>query len=149
MRINIVAVGNIKQKYYLEAIKEYAKRISRYAKFDITEVKEFGDNEKTLLQEEVGILKALKGKVILLDLEGDDISSEELAEIFKDSAVYGDSEITFVVGGSRGVSNNVKNAIPNKIRFGKATYPHQLMRVILAEQIYRALSINAGSDYHK
>lgn len=149
MRINIVAVGNIKQKYYLEAIKEYAKRISRYAKFDITEVKEFGDNEKTLLQEEVGILKALKGKVILLDLEGDDISSEELAEIFKDSAVYGDSEITFVIGGSRGVSNNVKNAIPNKIRFGKATYPHQLMRVILAEQIYRALSINAGSDYHK
>ncbi|NLZ65394.1 MAG: 23S rRNA (pseudouridine(1915)-N(3))-methyltransferase RlmH [Clostridiales bacterium] len=149
MRINIVAVGNIKQKYYLEAIKEYAKRISRYAKFDITEVKEFGDNEKTLLQEEVGILKALKGKVILLDLEGDDISSEELAGIFKDSAVYGDSEITFVVGGSRGVSNNVKNAIPNKIRFGKATYPHQLMRVILAEQIYRALSINAGSDYHK
>lgn len=149
MRINIVAVGNIKQKYYLEAIKEYAKRISRYAKFDITEVKEFGDNEKTLLQEEVGILKALKGKVILLDLEGDDISSEELAEIFKDSAVYGDSEITFVVGGSRGVSNNVKNAIPNKIRFGKVTYPHQLMRVILAEQIYRALSINAGSDYHK
>jgi len=149
MRINIVAVGNIKQKYYLEAIKEYAKRISRYAKFDITEVKEFGDNEKTLLQEEVGILKALKGKVILLDLEGDDISSEELAEIFKDSAVYGDSEITFVIGGSRGVSNNVKNAIPNKIRFGKVTYPHQLMRVILAEQIYRALSINAGSDYHK
>ena len=149
MRINIVAVGNIKQKYYLEAIKEYAKRISRYAKLDITEVKEFGDNEKTLLQEEVGILKALKGKVILLDLEGDDISSEELAEIFKDSAVYGDSEITFVVGGSRGVSNNVKNAIPNKIRFGKVTYPHQLMRVILAEQIYRALSINAGSDYHK
>ena len=149
MRINIVAVGNIKQKYYLEAIKEYAKRISRYAKLDITEVKEFGDNEKTLLQEEVGILKALKGKVILLDLEGDDISSEELAEIFKDSAVYGDSEITFVIGGSRGVSNNVKNAIPNKIRFGKATYPHQLMRVILAEQIYRALSINAGSDYHK
>ncbi|MGI6594725.1 MAG: 23S rRNA (pseudouridine(1915)-N(3))-methyltransferase RlmH [Christensenellales bacterium] len=149
MRINIVAVGNIKQKYYLEAIKEYAKRISRYAKLDITEVKEFGDNEKTLLQEEVGILKALKGKVILLDLEGDDISSEELAEIFKDSAVYGDSEITFVIGGSRGVSNNVKNAIPNKIRFGKVTYPHQLMRVILAEQIYRALSINAGSDYHK
>jgi 23S rRNA (pseudouridine1915-N3)-methyltransferase len=149
MRINIVAVGNIKQKYYLEAIKEYANRISRYAKLDITEVKEFGDNEKTLLQEEVGILKALKGKVILLDLEGDDISSEELAEIFKDSAVYGDSEITFVIGGSRGVSNNVKNAIPNKIRFGKVTYPHQLMRVILAEQIYRALSINAGSDYHK
>ncbi len=149
MKINVVAVGNIKQKYFVEAIKEYEKRISRYAKLNIIEVKEFGDNEKTLLQEEQGILKNLKGKVILLDLEGDDISSTELADLFEKSLVSGDSEITFVIGGSRGVSKNVKDAIPNKIRFGKVTYPHQLMRVILLEQIYRALSINAGSDYHK
>ncbi|HHX49639.1 MAG TPA: 23S rRNA (pseudouridine(1915)-N(3))-methyltransferase RlmH [Clostridiales bacterium] len=149
MKINVVAVGNIKQKYFVEAIKEYEKRISRYAKLNIIEVKEFGDNEKTLLQEEQGILKNLKGKVILLDLEGDDISSTELADLFENSLVSGDSEITFVIGGSRGVSKNVKDAIPNKIRFGKVTYPHQLMRVILLEQIYRALSINAGSDYHK
>ena len=149
IKINLIAVGNIKQKYYTDAVNEYKKRISRYANLQIIEVKEFADNERTLELEELAILKNIKGKAILFDLEGQQISSEELAEIFEKSALYGDSEISFVIGGSRGVSENVKNTIKEKIAFGKVTYPHQLMRVIALEQIYRALSINAGSEYHK
>lgn len=149
IKINLIAVGNIKQKYYTDAVNEYKKRISRYANLQVIEVKEFADNERTLELEELAILKNIKGKAILFDLEGQQISSEELAVIFEKSALYGDSEISFVIGGSRGVSENVKNTIKEKIAFGKVTYPHQLMRVIALEQIYRALSINAGSEYHK
>ncbi len=153
MNINIVCVGKIKESFYREAIAEYAKRLTRFCKFNVVEVAEskLEGNEinKVIVNEGKSIITKLKGYVIVLDLAGQMLSSTSLAEKIDSLQVGGVSEITFVIGGSYGLSDKVKQNAVYSLCFGKMTYPHQLMRVILSEQIYRAFMINSNSEYHK
>jgi 23S rRNA (pseudouridine1915-N3)-methyltransferase len=153
MSINILAVGKIKEKFFSDAIAEYAKRLARFAKFSITEIDEElltkDGKDRVRKREGERIIAKAKGHVALLDISGKIISSEELADNIKTLALAGKSEITFVIGGSYGVSDDVRKFADERISFGRITYPHQFMRVILTEQIYRAFMINSGSEYHK
>jgi 23S rRNA (pseudouridine1915-N3)-methyltransferase len=143
-KIYFVVVGKIKESFYREAVAEYAKRMSRFAKLEIKELPEGADPEA----EADEILRAVKGYTIALAVEGEKLSSEKLAKKLKTLSDSG-KEITFVIGSSCGLSDRVKNAADYKLSFSDMTFPHQLMRVILAEQVYRAFMINAGSTYHK
>ncbi len=143
-KINIVCVGKIKEKFYVDAIAEYVKRLSRFAKVEIREVAEC----RNLNEEAELILKAARGKIIALCIEGKKYSSEELAAYIRGLTDSG-SECTFVIGSSCGLSDIVKSAASLKLSFSDMTFPHQLMRVILVEQIYRAFMINGGGEYHK
>lgn len=156
MKVNIVAVGKIKEKYFTDAINEYAKRLSRFTEFSVVEVGEY-KNQKTS-EEEIQItkkiegerlLKKAKGVIIAMDRQGKMLSSEELACKIKEIFTYNASEISFLIGGSNGLSQEVINKADYLVSFGKITYPHQLMRVILSEQIYRAFTINNSLPYHK
>ncbi len=152
IKINIVAVGKVKEKFFRDAIDEYLKRSSKYAEVSVIEAPEGvdeGDSVRLARAESDGIIKRLKGFVVLLDLKGKAISSEEIASLIQERSVAGVSEFTFVIGGSRGVSQEVKDKADVMINFGKVTYPHQLMRVIVSEQIYRALTIINKASYHK
>ncbi len=156
MNINIVCVGKIKENFYRAAVEEYAKRLGRFCKFSVIEVAEemlSGDNDKQIeivkTKEGKRILEKCKGMIVVLDLHGKQLSSEEFAECIASNMTSGVSQISFVIGGSYGLSSEVLSYAKMSICFGKMTYPHQLMRVILAEQIYRAFMINEGSVYHK
>jgi 23S rRNA (pseudouridine1915-N3)-methyltransferase len=143
-KINFVVVGKIKESFYREAIAEYAKRLSRFVKLEIKELSE-GASPET---EADDILRSLKGYIIALCVEGEKLSSEKLASRLKTLEDTG-REVTFVIGSSCGLSNRVKQAADFRLSFSDMTFPHQLMRVILAEQVYRAYMINAGATYHK
>ena len=143
-KIYFVVVGKIKERFYREAVSEYEKRLSRFAKLEIKELPE-GNN---LEEEAEEILRACKGYVVALAIEGEKTSSEGLAKKLKKLTDSG-REITFVIGSSCGLSDTVKSAADSLLSFSDMTFPHQLMRVILAEQVYRAFMINAGSTYHK
>ena len=147
MKINLVCVGNLKESYLKDACKEYLKRLSAYATVTVTEIKE--ECHDTLAREERAILEKLKGHVVVMAINGKPFSSPEIASHIKSLQVSGTSEITFVIGGSTGVSDAVIRRADTLMSFGKITLPQQLFRVVLLEQIYRAFSINAGSAYHK
>lgn len=147
--VEIIAVGKIKEKYLRDAIDEYSKRLSRYCNFKITEVSDFADTPSAIEKEAALILPKIKGLCVPLCVEGKQLSSEELAEFIEKSATEGTSHITFIIGGSRGLADEVKQKGSLKLSFSKMTFPHQLMRVILAEQIYRAFKINNNENYHK
>lgn len=156
MKINIVAVGKIKESYFREAIAEYKKRLSRYADFEIIEIQEFppktqseADINLSVNEEAKKILEASKGNITALAIEGELITSPKLAEYIENKTVSGVSEFTFIIGGSNGLSGAVLEKADKKISFGRVTYPHQLMRVMLSEQIYRAISIINKLPYHK
>ncbi len=143
-KINFVVVGKIKEGFYREAVAEYVKRLSRFAKIEIKELPE-GENPDAEASE---ILRACKGYTIALAVEGEKLSSEALAKKIKTLSDQG-KEISFVIGSSCGLSDEVKKAADYKLSFSDMTFPHQLMRVILTEQVYRAFMINAGATYHK
>ncbi len=143
-KIYFVVVGKIKESFYREAVAEYVKRLSRFAKVEIKELAEGADPEA----EKEDILRAVKGYVVALAVEGEKLSSEKLAKKMKTLTDSG-KDITFVIGSSCGLADEVKNKADYKLSFSDMTFPHQLMRVILAEQVYRAFMINAGSTYHK
>ena len=143
-KIYFVVVGKIKESFYREAVAEYAKRISRFAKVEIKELPEGASLET----EADDILRSIKGYAIALAVEGEKLSSEKLATKLKKLTDAG-KEITFIIGSSCGLSDRVKEVADYKLSFSDMTFPHQLMRVILAEQVYRAFMINAGSTYHK
>ena len=143
-KITFVVVGKIKESFYREAVAEYAKRISRFAKLEIKEISE----NATLEAEAEDILRTVKGYTIALCVEGEKLSSEKLAAKLKTLSDAG-KELTFVIGSSCGLSDRVKSAADYRLSFSDMTFPHQLMRVILAEQVYRAYMINAGATYHK
>ena len=143
-KIYFVVVGKIKESFYREAVAEYVKRMSRFAKVEIKELAE-GANLETEADE---ILHVARGYIIALAVEGEKLSSEKLASKIKKLSDAG-QEITFIIGSSCGLSDRVKAAADYKLSFSDMTFPHQLMRVILAEQVYRAFMINAGSTYHK
>ena len=152
LKVNIVCVGSVKEKFYIDAIKEYQKRLSRFCSLSVVEVQEEAlekSIEKKIDKESEKLMNAFKGAVILLDREGKMTSSEELAASLDKLSSGGVSEISFVIGGSNGLSNDVIKASKLVLSFGKITYPHQLFRVVLAEQIYRAFAIIAGLPYHK
>ena len=152
LKIKLVAVGGIKESFYREAIGEYVKRLGKWAKVEIAEAEEASrieDPRKKREAEAEGILHRVKGRVILLDVKGRRVSSEGLADILSKSALSGDSEITFVIGGSNGVAQAVKEKADEILSFGEITLPHQLFRVVLLEQIYRAMTIINGTPYHK
>lgn len=152
IKLNVVAVGKLKEKFWVEAIAEYKKRISKYAELNVIECPEGvdeGNAERLQKQEEGGILKKIKGYCVLLAIDGDLIKSEDLASLIERESTKGNSEFTFVIGGSRGVSEEVRKRANKLISFGRVTYPHQLMRVILSEQLYRATTIINKTNYHK
>ena len=158
MNINIISVGKIKEKYFTAAIDEYSKRLSRFVKLNITEVadEKIPDNssekDMELLKEKEGakILAKLPQNsfVVTLCIEGKELSSEELAEKISDISMTS-SNITFIIGGSLGLADAVKCKSNLRLSFGRMTLPHQLMRVVLLEQIYRAFKINNNESYHK
>ncbi len=143
-KIYFVVVGKIKESFYREAMAEYCKRISRFAKVEIKELPEGANPEA----EKEGILHACKGYTVALAVEGEKLSSEGLAKKIKRISDEG-KEITFVIGSSCGLAEEVKARADYRLSFSDMTFPHQLMRVILAEQVYRAFMINAGATYHK
>lgn len=143
-KINIVCVGKIKESFYRQAVDEYLKRLSRFASVTVKELAE----GRTPFDEAQPIIKACRGKIIALCIEGAKYSSEKLADQIKEFTDKGE-EITFVIGSSCGLADDVKAQAHIKLSFSDMTFPHQLMRVILLEQIYRAFMINTGSEYHK
>jgi 23S rRNA (pseudouridine1915-N3)-methyltransferase len=153
MKINIVCVGKIKEKYFVDAINEYSKRLSKYVTLAIKELKDeanISDIKKVQDLEGCRILENIKdGYNIGLVIKGTMLDSEELAEKISNIGIYQDSTINFVIGGSLGLSENVLSKMDFKLSFSKMTFPHQLMRVILLEQIYRAFKINNNESYHK
>ena len=150
--IKIITVGNIKEKYLKEAITEYQKRISKYTNIEIIEVKDEGlvEPAKAITLEGEKILKHISDKdyIITLEIEGKELTSEEFAKKI-DKIQLESSTITFIIGGSYGLSQNIKEKSKLHLSFSKMTFPHQLFRVILLEQIYRTYKINNNESYHK
>ena len=144
IKVNFVVVGKLKESFYREAVAEYVKRLSRFCKTEIRELPE----RATLADEAADILRALRGYTIALAVEGKGCSSEAFARKLRFLCDQG-KEITFVIGSSCGLDGSVKRAADELLSFSEMTFPHQLMRVILAEQVYRAFMINAGAEYHK
>lgn len=144
VKLNIVCVGKLKERYLREAADEYLKRLSRFCKTEIKELPELASPK----EEAEEILRALKGRIIALALEGKSCSSEQFAKGLK-SCIDRGEEVTFVIGSSCGLDSRVKERADGLLSFSQMTFPHQLMRVILLEQIYRAFMINAGAEYHK
>ncbi|MCY9223496.1 23S rRNA (pseudouridine(1915)-N(3))-methyltransferase RlmH [Bacillus haynesii] len=159
MNISIVAIGKLKEKYLKQGIDEYIKRLSAYAKVDIIEMPDekapenLSDQDMKIVKDKEGerILSKISADahVIALAIEGKMKSSEELADNMDRLATYGKSKVTFVIGGSLGLSDAVLKRADEKLSFSRMTFPHQLMRLILLEQVYRAFRINRGEPYHK
>jgi 23S rRNA (pseudouridine1915-N3)-methyltransferase len=159
VNITVISVGKLKEKYLKQGIEEYVKRLSSYAKIEMIEVPDEKAPEN-LSNQEMEQVKEREGErilakisddayVIALAIEGKMKSSEELAESLDKLATYGKSKIAFIIGGSLGLSKRVMQRADEALSFSKMTFPHQLMRLILLEQIYRAFRINRGEPYHK
>lgn len=159
MNISIITVGKLKEKYLRLGIDEYLKRLSAYAKVEVIEVadekapEELSELEMLQVKQKEGerILTKINQDtyVIILAIQGKLASSEELAVSLDKLATYGKSKIAFVIGGSLGLSEEVLKRSNEQLSFSRMTFPHQLMRLILVEQIYRAYRINRGEPYHK
>ncbi len=159
MKIDIIAVGKVKEKFYREAIAEFEKRLSKYCKLAIIEVPDMqttegaseAESELVKKKEAEKILKLLKEDafVFALEIEGKRFTSEEFARKIENLGISGKSHIQFVIGGSLGLHEDVLKRKTGNISFSDMTFPHQLMRVILTEQIYRAFRIINGEPYHK
>ncbi len=159
MFIQIAAVGRLKEKYLVDGIAEYAKRLRPYVKFDVLEVPDEKAPETMSAAEEaqvrdregdrlLGLIKP-DAHVVALALDGELWSSEDLAAQLDKLGTYGKSHVVFVIGGSNGLSPAVLRRAQQKLSFGRMTLPHQLMRLVLVEQVYRAVKINRGEPYHK
>ncbi|VLJ54341.1 rRNA large subunit methyltransferase [Streptococcus pneumoniae] len=159
MKIKVVIVGKLKEKYLKDGIAEYSKRISRFAKFEMIELSDEktpdkaseSENQKILEIEGQRILSKIADRdfVIVLAIEGKTFFSEEFSKQLEETSIKGFSTLTFIIGGSLGLSSSVKNRANLSVSFGRLTLPHQLMRLVLVEQIYRAFTIQQGFPYHK
>ncbi|HGR3584419.1 TPA: 23S rRNA (pseudouridine(1915)-N(3))-methyltransferase RlmH [Streptococcus pneumoniae] len=159
MKIKVVTVGKLKEKYLKDGIAEYLKRISRFAKFEMIELSDEktpdkaseSENQKILEIEGQRILSKIADRdfVIVLAIEGKTFFSEEFSKQLEETSIKGFSTLTFIIGGSLGLSSSVKNRANLSVSFGRLTLPHQLMRLVLVEQIYRAFTIQQGFPYHK
>ena len=159
MKIKVVTVGKLKEKYLKDGISEYSKRISRFAKLEMIELADEktpdraseSENQKILEIEGQRILSKVGDRdfVIVLAIEGKTFSSEEFSKHLEEASIKGFSTLTFIIGGSLGLAQDVKKRSNLSVSFGRLTLPHQLMRLVLVEQIYRAFTIQQGSPYHK
>lgn len=158
MNITVICAGKIKEKYFSAAVEEYSKRLSRFAKLEIVEIPDEKIPENASAREEE-LIKQKEGRamlskikpssyVIAMCIEGKELSSTELAEKISEVSMYS-SRLVFLIGGSLGLSGEVKKRADMRLSFGRITLPHQLMRVVMLEQIYRAFKINANESYHK
>lgn len=155
LKINLICIGDIKEKFTKDAIDEYKKRISRFADLRIIELKEHvsRSNNETDIQQSLSkdaeeILKHMKGFSICLDIDGKMFTSVDFSKKIENISLS-NSEISFIIGASNGISESVKIKCNEKISFSKMTFPHQLMRVIFLEQLYRAFTISHNISYHK
>lgn len=159
MRIRIVCIGKLKERYWSEAVEEYSKRLSRYCELEIVQLKEarlpdkasLADEQNVIFEEGQSILKNIKegSQVITLEIKGKELSSEGLSAYLGELQLEGKSDLTFVIGGSLGLSEQVSARADFKLSFSRMTFPHQMMRVILLEQIYRTFKILRNETYHK
>ena len=159
MNITVIAIGKLKEKYWTDAVKEYSKRLGGYCNLNIIELKESplranpsaADEEAVKVAEGNDILSRIKPTdfVITLEIKGKGLSSEQLADKIEDLAINGKSSILFIIGGSLGLSQEVSKHSNFKLSFSAMTFPHQMMRVILLEQIYRSFKIIRNEAYHK
>ncbi len=159
MRITLIAVGKIKEKFYTEALSEYSKRLSKYVKLEVIEVADEKTPDQASEREKAQILdkeaqrilaKLPNGAyVVPLAIEGKMLSSEGLSEKLAELGLQGDSHVAFIIGGSLGLADSILDRADFKLSFSKMTFPHQLMRVILLEQVYRAFRIMRNEPYHK
>ena len=160
LKINIICIGKIKESYFTDAINEYAKRLSAFCKFQIVELAEERIRSNTPNASQINEVLTAEGKRILqkispsdyvaaMCIEGKQLSSEELSKTLDNVAVVGKSTVDFIIGGSYGLSDEVKRRADLRLSMSKMTFPHQLARVILSEQIYRAFEISSGGKYHK
>lgn len=155
--IKIITVGKLKEKYLKDACCEYLKRLKRYGNVQVIELDEYrlSDNpsekeiQKALEIEGNSILKEAKGYLIAMCIEGKQLSSTELAEKISCISVDGQSNISFIIGSSFGIAENVKKNVDFRLSMSEMTFPHQLARVMLLEQLYRAFQINSNGKYHK
>ena len=157
-RVTVLCVGKLKEKFYIDAAAEYVKRLQRYCKLDVVELPEYrlpedpspAEIQKALQAEGAAIRERLPrgGAVVALCIEGKLVSSTQLAQQIDAAAVNGESSLAFVIGSSHGLDDSVKQG-SKRISMSPMTFPHQLARVMLCEQLYRAFSINAGTKYHK
>jgi 23S rRNA (pseudouridine1915-N3)-methyltransferase len=158
MKITIITVGKLKEKYLINGINEYAKRLSKYCKLDLIEVNDEHAPEN-LSEKDIEIIKNKEAEriqnklkdsyIISLAIEGKQLTSEDLASQIEQIKTYHNSHITFIIGGSLGLSDNIKKQSNLLLSFSKMTFPHQLMKLILLEQIYRSFRINNNEPYHK
>ena len=159
MKVKIIAVGKLKEKYLKDGIAEYGKRMSRFAKFEIVELADektpdnasAAQNQQIMEKEGERILAKISERdyVIVLAIEGKQLSSEAFSQVIADATLRGYSDIVFVIGGSLGLADKVKKRANLRLSFGLLTLPHQLMRLVLSEQIYRDFMIQQGSPYNK
>ncbi len=159
IKINVISLGKLKEKYLREAVDEYSKRISGYAKLSIIELEpeKLSDNpsdseiEAALKSEAEKIMKKIEAGsfTVAMCIEGKQMASEEFAKMLSDKINGGTGVFNFIIGSSCGLHSSVKNAADIKFSFSKMTFPHQLFRIMLLEQIYRAFKINEGGKYHK
>lgn len=159
MKITVLCVGKIKEKYFTLGIDEYAKRLSRYCKLEIIEVPDektpdnASENEELQIKAKEGdrLLRYIKDNayVIVLAIEGKMLTSEELSEKLEQLGINGDSNVVFVIGGSLGLDKRILDRADYKLSFSKMTFPHQMMRMVLLEQVYRGFRIMKGEPYHK
>jgi len=147
LRISLLCVGRMKEAYFASAFEEYRKRLRRYCRFSMTELNEYSDPAREGLALSTRIPPG--SYVVALCIEGKPFSSQELADFLAERAMSDDSRLCFLIGGSNGLSEAVKNRAALRLSMSPMTFPHHLARVMLMEQLYRAFSINAGAKYHK
>lgn len=160
LKVNILCIGKVKEKYFSEAIAEYSKRLGAFCKFSITELAEERLRGSAPGEAQIGEVISAEGKRLLakiapsdfvaaMCIEGKQPSSEELSQTLDNAALRGKSTVVFVIGGSYGLSGEVKSRADLRLSMSRMTFPHTLARVILTEQIYRAFEISSGGKYHK
>ena len=152
MKINLIAIGKVKESYIVEGVKEYMKRISRFAEFNLIELPDAPQGKIPEEQSDIEgkrLLEKAKGVIIILDGKGKNLSSEGLSSYLDKKCTEGNGEFSFLIGGSHGHSAETKSKADLLLSFGAMTFPHQLFRLMLTEQIYRSLTINANLPYHK
>lgn len=160
IKINIICIGKIKEKYFTDAIAEYAKRLTAFCKFNIVELSEERIKSNTPNQSQIDEVISSEGKrimqkispsdyVVAMCIEGKLMSSEELSKLIDNASVSGKSTVDFIIGGSYGLDESVKKRADVCLSMSKMTFPHQMARMILSEQIYRAFEISSNGKYHK
>lgn len=160
IKINIICIGKIKEKYFTDAIAEYAKRLTAFCKFNIVELSEERIKSNTPNQSQIDEVISSEGKrimqkispsdyVVAMCIEGKLMSSEELSKLIDNASVSGKSTVDFIIGGSYGLDESVKKRADVRFSMSKMTFPHQMARMILSEQIYRAFEISSNGKYHK